>query len=104
MTGSSNTDEANKFTGVYTVAEGDDTAASAVLSVASYNSGTVKEASYADGEQPLSLLAGSSTVDIGTLEVDATRPTATISNSGHDYVASSGVLTLVGTNLQTLGP
>ena len=104
MTRSSNTDEANKFTGVYTVAEGDDTAASAVLSVASYNSGTVKEASYADGEQPLSLLAGSSTVDIGTLEVDATRPTATISNSGHDYVASSGVLTLVGTNLQTLGP
>ena len=59
-------------------------------------------ACYADGEQPLSLLAGSSTVDIGTLEVDATRPTATISNSGHDYVASSGVLT-GGDKFTTLG-
>ncbi|MDC3385709.1 putative Ig domain-containing protein [Planktomarina sp.] len=39
---------------------------------------------------------------LGSIEIDATPPEATIANAGHQYDASTGVLTLVGTNLTTL--
>ena len=91
------------FSGTYTVAEGDDTASNTALSVSGYTAGTVVESSYADGETPATMEASSATVDIGTLEVDATYPTAVLSNTGHTYDASTGVLTLAGSNFLTLG-
>lgn len=48
---------------------------------------------------------GVAAVDAGSLssiEIDATPPEATIANTGHQYDASTGILSLVGTNLTTL--
>jgi len=39
---------------------------------------------------------------LSSIEIDATPPEATIANTGHQYDASTGILTLVGTNLTTL--
>lgn len=103
MTRSTDDTTPNLFSGTYTVAEGDDTASNTALSVSGYTAGTVVESSYADGETPATMEASSATVDIGTLEVDATYPTAVVSNTGHTYDASTGVLTLAGSNFLTLG-
>ena len=97
---------ANKFTGTYTVEAGDDTEADTVLSVASYNSGDVVEANYDPTGAPAPLISGSETIEIGSgdgLIVDATAPTASLDNSGHAYDATTGVITLAGSNLLTVG-
>ena len=39
---------------------------------------------------------------LSSIEIDATPPEAAIANAGHQYDATTGVLTLVGTNLTTL--
>ena len=83
------------FTGSYTVAEGD--ATSADLNVASYVAGNVVDGSG----QALSTTDGA--FALTNLTVDATRPEATISTTGHSYDSTTSTLTLAGAKLNTLG-
>ena len=83
------------FTGSYTVAEGD--ATSTDLKVASYAAGNVVDGSG----QALSTTDGE--FALTNLTVDATRPEATISTTGHSYDSTTGTLTLAGAKLNTLG-
>ena len=91
------------FTGTYTVAEGDDVTGSDVLSISSYSSGSVVEENYAENGSPQALTSGSDTIDIGTVQIDATPPTATLESTGHEYDAATGTLELLGSDFDTMG-
>ena len=107
-------DIANKFTGTYTVAVGEDTEAETVLAVASYDAGSVEELNAAENADPAALETSEEAVAVGSIVVDATAPTASLAASGHTYAAvdetdddgnvtAAGTITLTGSGLLTLG-
>ena len=106
-------DIANKFTGTYTVAVGEDTEAETVLAVASYDAGSVEELNAAENADPAALETSEEAVAVGSIVVDATAPTASLPASGHTYAAvdetdddgnvtAAGTITLTGSGLLTL--
>jgi len=94
-------DSKTTFTGTYTIGTGEDVTGDEVLRVISYTSGNVVEEIYSN--VPQSLLSSSDIVDIGTVKIDATPPTATLASEGHVYDAASAILTLEGDSFDTLG-
>ena len=49
------------------------------------------------------MLADGFTDGLAAVVIDATAPTASISATGHAYNAATGILTIVGSQLDTLG-
>ncbi|XXK34583.1 hypothetical protein ACMAY8_18380 [Rhodobacteraceae bacterium nBUS_22] len=89
--------DATKFTGTYTVEAGD--TSSSDLNVLSYDAGNVIDT----GSDGNALDTEQGAFALTNLTLDATRPEATISATGHTYNSAAGTLVLAGEKLNTLG-
>ena len=96
---------ANKFTGTYTVEAGDDTRQTQFYPLQAIIRGMLLKLILMRVALRHHLSLGE-TIEIGSgdgLVVDAAAPTASLDNSGHAYDATTGVITLSGSNLLTVG-
>ena len=84
------------LTGTYTVSGAD---SSSDLSIASFVAGTVTDI-YGNTMTSTSIPSGKNLSDNAAIVIDTTAPTSTITSAA--YNPTSGVITVTGTNLQTL--